>query len=41
LLHCGHRLGWPAAWRDEILRLRRHDVADVRTAALAVTLVRE
>jgi hypothetical protein len=41
LLRCGHRLGWPAAWRDQILRLRRHHVADVRTAALAITLVPE
>jgi hypothetical protein len=41
LLHSGHRLGWPAPWREEILRLRRHEIADVRTAALAVTLVQE
>jgi hypothetical protein len=41
LLRSGYRLGWPAAWRDEILRLRRHNVADVRAAALAITLVQD
>ncbi len=41
LLRSGHRLGWPAPWRNKILRLRRHEVADVRTAALAISLVPE
>jgi hypothetical protein len=41
LLRSGYRLGWPAPWRDQIRRLRRHEVADVRAAGLAVALVRE
>ena len=41
LLGSGHRLGWPAPWRDQIRRMRRHDDPDVRAAALAVILVPE
>jgi hypothetical protein len=32
----GAALGWPAAWRAQIRRLRTHPIPDVRTAALTV-----
>ncbi|MEU8006791.1 hypothetical protein AB0B66_37010 [Catellatospora sp. NPDC049111] len=34
----GARDGWPAPWRSLMLRLRRHDLADVRAAAFGVDL---
>jgi len=37
----GARLGWPAQWREQILRLRAHQLPDVRTAALSVVLAKE
>ncbi|MET9429941.1 hypothetical protein [Streptomyces sp. NPDC003036] len=37
----GIRLGWPAPWRAALRTLRRHPVADVREAALEVTVERE
>ncbi|MEU7279274.1 hypothetical protein AB0A69_10925 [Streptomyces sp. NPDC045431] len=37
----GVRLGWPASWRAALRALRRHPVADVRDAALTVTVEQE
>ncbi|WP_031068927.1 hypothetical protein [Streptomyces sp. NRRL S-118] len=37
----GTRLDWPAPWRAALRALRRHPVADVRDAALAVFVARE
>ncbi|GAA1400385.1 hypothetical protein [Catellatospora coxensis] len=34
----GARDGWPAPWRSLVLRLRRHELADVRAAAFGVDL---
>ncbi|WP_327008619.1 hypothetical protein OHA72_16030 [Dactylosporangium sp. NBC_01737] len=34
----GGELGWPAPWRAVVETLRRHPVAEVRDAALAVSL---
>jgi hypothetical protein len=34
----GKTLGWPARWRELVRSLRRHDEADVRLAALDLSL---
>jgi hypothetical protein len=41
LARYGARLGWPAAWREEIRRLRAHSLAEVRTAALETVMAAE
>lgn len=37
----GRRLGWPAQWRAQLRELRRHELADVRSTALAVVMARD
>jgi hypothetical protein len=37
----GAKLGWPAPWQAQVLRLRRHPLPDVRAAALEVTMAPE
>lgn len=34
----GAQLGWPARWRDLVRQLRRHPAADVRLAALSLSV---
>jgi hypothetical protein len=41
LAQYGARLGWPAAWREQIRLLRAHSLAEVRTAALETVIARE
>jgi hypothetical protein len=38
LAEYGAQLGWPPPWRDLVRQLRRHEVADVRLAALNLSL---
>ncbi|TWD82988.1 hypothetical protein FB561_4139 [Kribbella amoyensis] len=37
----GHRSGWPGPWRDHLIALRNHPLADVRTRALHLTTAAE
>jgi len=34
----GEELGWPAPWRELVLRLRRQENPDVRLAALNLSI---
>jgi hypothetical protein len=38
---CGARYGWPTGWRALVAALRQHPVADVRAAALDLTMAEE